>query len=284
MFRKLPLLSRNFAIRHDALGSFRFQYHPKMTSSLGPMLGNPKFSSHDAKTNTLHDESLNQNSKESVISSFQRTLLGLSSAITGFIDPTRQDMIATLGETTGQIFLARLRDMMLLDTTGRRILREQPVVNSSTINIVKLRQYPQGTFGKKYVEFLDSYKVSPDSRVKVQYIQDQELAYVMQRFRESHDFFHALTNLSITVESEIALKWFELAQTGLPVSLLSSLVGPLRLTSAERARLFSVYVPWAIQCGSASKFLMNVYFEEWFEKDLESMRRELGIYLPDLGA
>ncbi|CAG8443199.1 13982_t:CDS:2 [Dentiscutata heterogama] len=188
-------------------------------------------------------------------------------------------MVATLAETTSSIFLSKLRDEMLRDTKGRQILRERPIVNSKTIDIPYLRTLPEGTFGKEYVNFLDGEMVTPDTRVKVKYIEDEELAYVMQRYRECHDFYHTLTKLPVSVEGELALKWFEFAQTKLPMTLLSSVFGPLRLSSEERTRLFEKYVPWAIQCGSQSKLLMNIYFEECWNKDVTEMRKELGIYL-----
>ncbi|CAG8445909.1 12598_t:CDS:2 [Ambispora gerdemannii] len=231
--------------------------------------------------NTTSTNRANQNEHFSKTSGFQKVLLSVASAFTALLDPSREDMVATLGETTGTIFLERIRDKMLQDKTGRRILRDQPIINTQTIDLNFLRQLPKTTFGSVYVGFLDKYQVTPDTRTKVQYIDDPELAYVMRRFREAHDFFHTLTNLPTTIEGELVLKWFELAQTGLPVSLLSSLFGHLRLTSEERSRLFDVYVPWAVQCGSSSQLLMNVYFEECFEKDLDVMRKELGIYVID---
>ncbi|RIB08368.1 ubiquinone biosynthesis protein COQ4 mitochondrial [Gigaspora rosea] len=213
------------------------------------------------------------------ISNFQKSLLAVSSAFTAFFDPSRGDMIATLAETTSSIFLNKLRDEMLRDSKGRQILRERPIINSKTIDIPNLRTLPEGTFGKEYANFLDGEMVTPDTREKVKYIEDEELAYVMQRYRECHDFFHTLTKLPVSVEGELALKWFEFAQTKLPMTLISSVVGPLRLSSKERTRLFEKYVPWAIQCGSQSKLLMNVYFEECWNKDIAEMRKELGIYL-----
>ncbi|CAG8560223.1 6875_t:CDS:2 [Diversispora eburnea] len=184
------------------------------------------------------------------ITNFQQGLLAVSSAFGAFLNPGRQDMIATLGETTSSMFLSRLRDNMLKDPVGRCILRERPVINSKTIDIPYLRSLPEGTFGKEYTDFLDMEKVTPDSRVKVQYIYDEELSYVMQRYRESHDFFHTLTKLPANLEGELALKWFELVQTELPMTFLSSIFGPILLSSEERTKLFSKYVPWAIQCGS----------------------------------
>ncbi|RUP47834.1 coenzyme Q biosynthesis protein Coq4-domain-containing protein, partial [Jimgerdemannia flammicorona] len=212
----------------------------------------------------------------------QKVFLAAGSAVTALSNPLRGDMVATLGETTGHLFLERMRDRMLEDPMGRRILRERPVVNSQTIDLDRLRALPNRTFGREYTRWLDTQGVSPDTREPVRYVDSDELAYVMRRYRESHDFAHTLTGLGVTVESELALKWFEWAQMGLPMTALASLFGPLRLTSEERNRLFTRYVPWAVQCAVGSKFLMNVYFEKWFEKPLEEVRRELGIYLPEV--
>lgn len=57
------------------------------------------------------------------------------------------------------------------------------------------------------------------------YIDDPELAYVMTRYRECHDFYHAVCGLSVSVPSELALKVFELANIGLPSTALSALSG-----------------------------------------------------------
>jgi len=42
----------------------------------------------------------------------------------------------------------------------------------------------------------------------VQFVDNEELAYVMQRYREVHDFWHVLTGVPTTVLGEIALKWY----------------------------------------------------------------------------
>ena len=60
---------------------------------------------------------------------------------------------------------------------------------------------------------------------------DAELAYVMQRFRELHDFWHVLFDLPPTEFGEIILKHVEMTQTKLPVCALSAFMGPLRLDS-----------------------------------------------------
>src|SRR5271154_1708537 len=100
-------------------------------------------------------------------------------------------MIAALGETTASpFFINRLRDIMLSDSTGRRILREQPRITSNTLDVEKLRTLPENTLGHEYARWLEIEGVSPDTRDAVRYIDDPELAYVMQRYRECHDFYH----------------------------------------------------------------------------------------------
>ncbi|KAI8817459.1 ubiquinone biosynthesis protein COQ4, mitochondrial [Fimicolochytrium jonesii] len=214
----------------------------------------------------------------------ERAFIAATSAIGAMRDPTRQETVAHLGEVTGLHTLAQMRDKMLLSPTGRRILRTRPILTSTTLNLPALRRLPPGTFGREYVTFLDAEHVSPDTRVPVTYISDPELAYVMRRYREVHDFMHTLTGLPTTVEAEIALKWLEMVQSGgMPVAALSAFVGPLRLSAAERDRFFGVYVPWAVQCGASAAFVLNVYYEEMLEKPLETVRRELGfIPLPSI--
>ena len=58
--------------------------------------------------------------------------------------------------------------------------------------------------------------------------------------------WHVLVDLPPTVLGEIALKWLEMLQTGLPMNALSALVGPLRLPLAEKLELMRCYVPWAV--------------------------------------
>jgi len=102
----------------------------------------------------------------------------------------------------------------------------------------------------------------------------------MQRYRECHDFYHTITSLPVSVPSELALKFFEFANFGLPVAAISALFGPIRLNVTQQQRLWSEYVPWALRCGSSSKSLIGVYWEEKWEMDVDELKKELGIWDP----
>lgn len=67
----------------------------------------------------------------------------------------RHDMIAALGETTGERALQNILLTMKSSEEGQRILLQKPRINTRTVNIERLRQLPENTFGRAYVKFLD---------------------------------------------------------------------------------------------------------------------------------
>lgn len=166
---------------------------------------------------------------------------------------------------------------MLQSDVGREILRERPRVSSASLDLEKLRHLPAKTFGYQHWQFFRDHKVSPDTRVPVQYIADEELAYVMQRYRESHDFIHTLSGLPISVLAELGLKWFEFRQTGLPMALLGTLFGPLSLPPADLRPFYTRYLPWAEGEAKRCTSFMNVAFERHLERDIDEVRREMNL-------
>lgn len=210
----------------------------------------------------------------------EKFALALGSGIGSLINPYRGDLIAACGEATATpYFIYRLRRAMLSDPTGRRILRDRPRITSKSLNLPYLRTLAPTTVGGNYVAWLDREGVSPDTRADVQYIDNEECAYVMQRYRESHDFYHALTGLPIIREGEVALKAFEFANTLLPMTGFACLaVGTLK--PIERKRFWEVYGPWALRNGMRSQEVINIYWEEEMETDCRELRKRLGIEKP----
>ena len=214
------------------------------------------------------------------LTTLERGALAAGSAILSLLNPRRGDLIAALGETTATpYFIYRLRDAMLSSPTGRRILRDRPRITSESMSLTHLRTLEPHSVGRAYAAWLDREGVSPDTRDRVRYIDDEECAYVMQRYRECHDFYHALTGLPVMVEGEVALKAFEFANTRLPMTGLS-LFAVTRLKPAERARFWDTYLPWALQNGLRSGELINVYWEQQLNRDVHELRQELGIERP----
>lgn len=235
----------------------------------------------------------------------KRLSLTLQNAATAFSDPTRADAVAAVGELTGLVALQQMRNAMLQDPVGRQILAERPVVSKETISYEKLMTEAQVaaamdltvvghtgdndttsaanattapiTFGQAYGTFLSKHGFDPDERSQVLYIQDPELAYVMLRYRQCHDFWHTLTALPPTVTGELGLKWLELFQTGLPLAALSSTVGSLGLTYHQQQVLWNIYLPWARDNGKRLPYcaLLNVHYEKELDTPLQELRERL---------
>lgn len=211
------------------------------------------------------------------LSPIQRAILTAGAAAISFTNPFRGDMIACLGETTGTDALNYCLRQMLATAEGQRILQEKPRINSSTVDLSALRDLPPGTVGRIYRDFLDVNNVSPDSRPPVRFVEDTELAYVMQRYRETHDIFHAVLLMPTTMLGEVAVKWIEALQLRLPMCLSGAIFGAYRLRPRQRKLYLEHHLPWAIRTGARANFLLGIYYEERWEQPLEEFHREMNI-------
>lgn len=159
-------------------------------------------------------------------------------------------MIACLGETTGESALINQFQMMRSCEEGLQILDDRPRINTSTIDFNKLKSYPKNTFGYAYYKFLDDnvsrrqkfpsrepllksqfvfQKVTPDSRMSVRFLDDPDLAYIMTRYRESHDLIHAVLDMPTNMLGEVTVKWVEALNIGLPMCWGAAVFGAARL-------------------------------------------------------
>ncbi|XP_054896681.1 ubiquinone biosynthesis protein COQ4 homolog, mitochondrial isoform X2 [Poeciliopsis prolifica] len=214
--------------------------------------------------------------------SFQKALLAVGSGVAALQDPYRHDMVAVLGETTGHLALINLRERMKNDPEGHMILTERPRIRLSTLDLEKMASLPDESFGREYLRFLEDNKVTPDSRAEVKFVDNEELAYIMLRYREVHDLLHTLLGMPTNMLGEVAVKWFEAAQTGLPMCALGALLGPLRLNASRLQSLFTSLGPWALQNGRRARCVLSVFYERRWEQNLEDLRRELNIEPPPL--
>ncbi|XP_022253599.1 ubiquinone biosynthesis protein COQ4 homolog, mitochondrial-like [Limulus polyphemus] len=262
---------------------FNFQVKPKFLAYYSIRCCSTRNSaSHDASLSSEEKDNGDEILYPGYIhtSLFQKVLLGVGSAAVALTNPHRGDMVAVMGETTGMMALPQIKQKMEADSEGQDILRERPRINSKTVNIEKLKKFPQDTLGHAYYRFLTENGVSPDSRLPVQFVDDRNLAYVMQRYREVHDLVHTILGMPTNMQGEVAVKWVEAIQTGLPMCVGAAVFGPIRFKKGQRQQYTSTYLPWAIRCGFKSKFLMNIYFERRWEQPLDELRTEFNIEAP----
>ncbi|KAJ2617361.1 Ubiquinone biosynthesis protein [Coemansia sp. RSA 1365] len=209
----------------------------------------------------------------------QKAFIAAGSALMGFGDPMEGAHIAALGDSTSNGFFGKMREQMINDPTGRRILKERPEISFTPEQWEALADLPEGSFGRSYYEQMKRNGISWATRPPVHFVDSEEDAYMLLRYRQCHDFYHVILDMDISVVEELAIKVFEWRQTGLPVGLIASMFGPLRLPQGERSRFFNSYLPWAMQCGNQAKPIISIYWEEMMERSIDEVRKEMGVWL-----
>lgn len=215
---------------------------------------------------------------------FEKAALSVDASVRALANPRRADLVGVLGETTGGPALRRMRDRMRRDAVGRSILADRPRIRAHTVSVRALAALPDGSFGRAYHSFLECHTFDPDDRSDVRFVDDEELAYVMTRYREVHDLWHVLFGLPPTVLGEVALKCIEAVQTGLPMCAAGALFGGARVRFAQAPKLARV-LPWAARAGLRSADLMCVRYEDHLAEPLGELRERLQISPcpPELG-
>ncbi|KAM9953525.1 hypothetical protein ACTFIR_008597 [Dictyostelium discoideum] len=252
----------------------------------GLKLNKKYFTTTSTKENSNNNNNNNNKNPKFIENNlFQKGLLTIGSAFVAFINPGRGDMVATLGEMTGGCAIKSMKQKMMLDPIGRQLLKEKPRIKESTYPL-NIHLLPSTTFGGAYYRWMKEHGYSPDERTEVTLIQDEDDAYVMQRYREVHDFWHVLAGVRPDFQGEVAIKWFEFLQTGLPMNAIGSIIGPLRCSRNERNELINHMIPWAIKSSKSCVYLMNVKYEDHWEDDLNEFRAKLNFipykYLSDI--
>jgi len=194
-------------------------------------------------------------------------------------DSTKTHEIHRVEEITGRPrYRALLRDLAATDE-GRRLLRERPELSSDHVDYDYLRTLAPHTLGGAYVRHLDTNKLSADYQAAAtRHVDDPDLAYLMRRFRQTHDVWHALLGIGITGHEEVLIHWFSFGQLRLPVSALIMVFGSMKHLVAERrwdAVRHSTLE--AYRNGRDAAPLLGVYWEDLWEEPLAEVRRELGV-------
>ncbi len=218
-----------------------------------------------------------------------------------------------LTQTSSGPSLSHLLELMRSTESGRRLLIERPSVNSETVDVDYLASLERGKFGREWIEWLKENGVGPDGRAEADYMPTSEQKYLIQRYRESHDFYHLLLRMPVTQLGETVVKYFEMAQMNMPVAGFAAAGGTLRILASNLSTLprpsqlisaalnqpsatatsqdlpssadlsaLQTLIPWAMEVGRTSVPLISIEWERCWARDIEEMRRELGITLPPI--
>jgi len=196
-------------------------------------------------------------------------------------DSTRTEEIHKVEELTGRPSYRKLLSAIADDAEARRLLADRPELRSDQVDYDALRRLPEHTLGGAYVRHLDHNHITADYQAApTRYVDDPDMAYLMRRFRQTHDVWHALLGLGITGHEEVVIHWFSWGQLRLPVSALIMVFGSLKHIVLERRwGALRHSLREAYELGRDAPPLLGVYWEDYWDAPLEVVRARHGVHV-----
>jgi ubiquinone biosynthesis protein COQ4 len=194
-------------------------------------------------------------------------------------DSTKTHEIHRVEEITGRPRYRRVLAELRSSPEGRRLLAERPELSSDRVDYDALRALPATTLGGAYARHLDGNGITADYQAAAtRHVDDPDLAYLMRRFRQTHDVWHALLGLGITGHEEVVIHWFSYGQLRLPVSAMIMVFGTLKHLVAERRwGTLRHSAGEAYRAGREAAPLLGVIWEDMWSRPIEHVRAAYGI-------
>lgn len=194
-------------------------------------------------------------------------------------DSTRTHEIHRVEEITGRPRYRRLLEELAHTPEGRRLLDERPELSSDHIDYDHLRRLPADTLGGAYARHLDDNGLTADYQAAAtRHVDDPDMAYLMRRFRQTHDVWHALIGLGIEGHEEVLVHAFSYGQLRLPVSALILVFGTLKhLVLERRWTALRHSMLEAYRSGHDAAPLLPVCWEDLWDQPLDRVRAIYGV-------
>lgn len=194
-------------------------------------------------------------------------------------DSERTDDIHRVADITGRELFTRLaeraeRGATALDAEYRALLRDRPEIDAEHVDFAALRRLPEGTLGGAFVAHLDRYGLDVYvTATSDEFVKDAGARYLIHRFRQTHDVWHALLGLGVQGHEEVLVHAFSFGQLRLPVSALIMGFGGLKhfvLERRWRALRRGIYA--AYTSGRRAAPLLPVRWERRWDEPLAATR------------
>jgi ubiquinone biosynthesis protein COQ4 len=189
-------------------------------------------------------------------------------------DSGKTHEIHRVEEITGRRRYTALLESLRGDPAGEELLRDRPELSSDHVDFAALRRLPDTTLGGHYVRHLDGNGITADYQAaRTRHVQDPDIAYLMRRFRQTHDVWHALLDLGIQGHEEVVIHAFSWGQLRLPVSAMVVFFGTLKHIVGERRwGALRHSLSDAYRVGRDAAPLLPVYWEKLWERPIAAVR------------
>ncbi len=152
---------------------------------------------------------------------------------------------------------------------------------SPTPDVAYLGSLPEGTLGKAFEQYLtsnglDANLLRESAFIPAHKARGDDVGHLAERGFQLHDLFHVLTGYDTTPLGEVRVVSFTVAQTPAPYPAMIIASRPLQMVLYRPqllpAVMDAITEGWAL--GRRAKSLLDVHWEEHWERPLDELRRE----------
>ncbi|MCH9688979.1 MAG: ubiquinone biosynthesis protein COQ4 [Deltaproteobacteria bacterium] len=209
----------------------------------------------------------------------RETAMVLSATVRVLRDSTRTADIRTVADITSRRRFEQLLERERRSAEGRALLRERPEIDETHLDFEALHRLPADTLGGAYARHLVQYDlqlfIDTTSDVPVR---DPDVRYLIHRYRQTHDIWHALLGLGTAGYEEVLVHAFTLGLLRLPISALVVALGTVKHIVLERRwDVLTTGLRAAYDSGRGSAPLLAVRWEQHWAEPLTEVRQRFGI-------
>lgn len=159
-------------------------------------------------------------------------------------------------------------------------LIESRYLNPVPMDLDALSRLPEGTLGQVFAAHMRHYKLDVVFYPPLEDKEDDEIAYVRKRARETHDIHHVVLGFPATEPGEMMISAFYLAQNRIPLSALLLGFGFLYTILREPDRIDELVeclmTGWTMG-KTATRKVLGVKWEDYWETPIDEVRRMIGV-------
>jgi ubiquinone biosynthesis protein COQ4 len=208
------------------------------------------------------------------LSTFERWRRGMKALLVVAQDPNRTDKVLEAYEHMNAGGEQKRSDRFYADPKAEQYRAEDRTIDAAHLDLAKLEQLPEGTFGNRYATFMKKRHLSPELFKVEGPLSNVE--YMVKRMRQTHDLWHVATGYETDVLGELELQAFTLAQVGIPSALVVLMLGMVRWLLTGPELLFKI--TRAYFRGRSAKKMASFDWEAHWSAPLSEVRRELKVH------
>ncbi|MEM9729306.1 MAG: Coq4 family protein [Myxococcota bacterium] len=202
-----------------------------------------------------------------------------------FANPDETEHVFEIIDALQGPTLLRTRDRLASTPEGRRLLDTRPTMLPLLCDREGLRQLPEGSLGRAYLDFVDAEGITADGLVeasnRAREDRADELMWIKTWLRDTHDLWHTVLGYQGDLIGEAALLAFSHANTkniGVGMIAAAAWFKLGRVTAAEVDARATIAEGRRLAKNAA--WFIAVPWHEWLARPLEDVRRDLRIVRP----